>query len=297
MDLIGHGLEKYGPEDVLASSLSCEWAGVGAELRHHPAAELPAFNLLQTEIGVATRSHPNAVVSRRGNGEAQTTRVARGTVWTCPAGVREEEIRLDEWHECFHIYLPTSRFVELSEARGGSNVDAAHILYLSDVQDALIRQIAFTMLEELREPTSAGRVLVESLAISLVARLAQTCTPEAHGQLRSLYLSHSLDDDRYRRVLDYIYSHLEQEISVDDLAAVACLSPFHFIRLFRNRTGVPPSRFVGNLRLERAKELLAKRQMTIVEIALACCFSSQSSFTRAFRRATGESPGRFRQRG
>lgn len=296
MDLIGHGTEKYGPEDVLATSVSCSWTGVAAELRHHPASELPPFDLVQTEIGVATRCHPDAVVSRCGNGEVQSTRVARGTVWTCPTGVREEQIRLHEWHECFHIYLPAHRFQELSEVRGGASVDAAHVLYLSDVRDTLIRQIAFTMLEELQEPTSAGRVLVESLAVSLVARLAQTCTPGAAAQVRSLHLSQALDDDRFRRVLEFVETNLDSDIGVDDLAAVACLSPFHFIRLFKNRTGVPPGRYLSKRRLARAKDLLASGQMALAEIAYACCFSSQSSFTRAFRRATGESPGTFRRR-
>lgn len=295
MDLYDHGLLKYGADDVLASGVTCDWAGIAAELRYHPAADLPAFDLKQTEIGVATRCHPDAIVNRRGNGEAQSTRVARGTIWTCPSGVREEEIRLLEWHECLHIYLPPSRFLELSNVRGGAPVEAHSIRYVSDVSDPLIRQIAFTILDELQQPSSAGRVLVESLGLSIVARLVQTCASATQRQTRALRVRHALDEARFRRVIDFIEHNIEQDLTINDLAAVACLSPFHFIRLFRNRTGVPPSRYLSNRRRERAIEMLISGKLAIAEIATRCCFSSQASFTRAFTRATGLTPARFRR--
>lgn len=295
MGLYDHGRQKYGSADVLRSSVSCDWTGVAAELRHHPAAELPPFDLSQTEIGIATRCHRKAVVSRCGDGLRQTTRVAPGTVWTCPAGVHEEDIRLTEWHECFHIYLPSSRFSELSEAKGGAAVGPGDILYLADVPDALIRQIGYTLLDALREPTSASRVLAETLALSLTARLAQACTPASAGQRGMLNVPHALDDVRLRRVLAYMEAHIEDEIGIDDLAAVACLSPFHFIRMFGRRTGMPPARYLSRRRLQRAEGMLASGDMKIGEIALACCFSSQANFTRAFRRAKGMTPGLFRR--
>jgi AraC family transcriptional regulator len=295
VDLYDHGLGKYGSGDILESAVTCDWSGIAAELRHHPAAELAPFDLLQTEIGVATRAHPGAIVSRRGNGERQTTRVAPGTIWTCPAGVREEEIRLDQWHECFHIYLPSSRFLDLSEARGGAAVAPGDILYLADVPDGLIRQIAFTLLDALREPGAAARVLAETLALSLTARLAQTCRPGSAAQARALDVRHSLDDGRLQRVLAYVEAHLEEDMGVDDLARVACLSPFHFIRMFGRRMGISPGRYLSRRRLQRAEAMLAAGDMKIGEIALACCFSSQANFTRAFRRATGATPGAYRR--
>jgi AraC family transcriptional regulator len=295
MELYDHGVEKYGSGDVLESAVSCDWRGIAAELRNHPQAELAPFELRQTEIGIATRSHREAVVSRRGNGVLQTTRVAPGTIWTCPAGVIEEEIRLTHWHECFHIYLPSSRFADLSEAKGGAAVGPSDILYLADLPDGLVRQIASALLAALREPTSAARMLAESLAMSLTARLVQTCTPQSESQSASLEVRHALDDARLNRVLAFIEAHIEDDIGIDDLAAVACLSPYHFIRMFGRRTGMPPSRYLGRRRLQRAEAMLASGEMKIGEIALCCCFSSQASFTRAFRKATGVTPGAFRR--
>lgn len=295
MGLYDHGLEKYGSGDVLQSAVACEWRGIGAELRYHPPGELPTIDVKQTEIGVATAAHRNAVVSRCGNGARQTNRVQPGTIWTCPAGVREEQIRLFEWHKCFHIYLPHSRFEELADAAGGAAVRPEDILYLADLPDPLIRQTSFALLESIAAPTAAARLLAETLALTLTARLAQTCTPNSAAQAKALVVTHALDDVRLGRVLAFIEAHIEDDIGLDDLANVACLSPFHFSRMFARRTGLPPSRFVGQRRLERAEAMLAAGKMKIGEIALACCFSSQANFSRAFRRATGHSPGAYRR--
>lgn len=295
MLLYAHGSQKYGTAEVLDTAIGCDWSGIAAELRHHPSEDLPPFDLTQTEIGIATDCHPDAVVVRRGNGLLQQTKVARGTVWTCPAGVREEEISLREWHECFHIYLPSSRFAELSDLRGGAAVRPQDIRYLADLDDGLIRQIGLALLAEIRAPSSAGRVLAESLALSLTARLVQAYAESPGDRIDPVTIQHGLDDRRLRRVLDYMAAHLEEELGIDDLAAVACLSPFHFIRMFRNRVGTTPGRHLGRMRLERAKAMLTAGDVALSEVAMACCFSSQANFTRAFRRATGTTPNGYRR--
>jgi AraC family transcriptional regulator len=295
MDLYDHGRQKYAIGEVLDSAVGCDWSGVAAELRYHPAGELPPIDLAQTEIGIATASHPNTVVSRRGNGLRQSTKAIPGTIWTCPAGVREEDISMNAWHECLHIYLPHDRFVQLSDVRGGPVVTAQHINYLADIDDDLIRQIGWTLLTELKAPTSSGRVLVETLALALTARLTQAHAAGVPDRTRHVRTRHMLDELRVRRVIDYMAEHLDDEIGIDDLAAVACLSPFHFIRMFRRRMGMPPSRYLGRMRLERAKTLLARGENSLAEIAAACRFSSQANFTRAFHRATGATPGAYRR--
>jgi len=105
-----------------------------------------------------------------------------------------------------------------------------------------------------------------------------------------------LDDGRLRRIVQFIDANLQNDIRLKDLARVANLSPFHFSRAFRKATGGPPHRFVRDRRLERARELLKDSSTPLAEIALICSFSSQSSFNRAFTRAYGVSPGKFRNR-
>jgi AraC family transcriptional regulator len=105
----------------------------------------------------------------------------------------------------------------------------------------------------------------------------------------------SLDARRLKRVLDFIEAHLASDISLDDLAAEACLSPFHFSRLFREATGLSPCRYVTDRRIQAAQKMLAVEQSSLVQVALDTGFGSQGNFTRAFRKATGLTPGQYRE--
>jgi AraC family transcriptional regulator len=107
--------------------------------------------------------------------------------------------------------------------------------------------------------------------------------------------SNQLDRARLSRVLGYIEEHLAENFTVTDLANVACLSIFHFTRAFAGAMGVPPHRYVSRRRLESAKAMITTGRASLYEIALDCQFSSQSSFTRAFRRATGMTPAEYRR--
>jgi AraC family transcriptional regulator len=98
-----------------------------------------------------------------------------------------------------------------------------------------------------------------------------------------------------RRVLDYIDAQLTDELGLVELAAIAGLSPHHFVEAFKVSVGKPPHRFVMERRVQRALELLRDDDRTIAEIAHAAGFSSQSHLTANFRRVTGLTPGRFRR--
>ncbi|MEA3072655.1 MAG: AraC family transcriptional regulator [Alphaproteobacteria bacterium] len=116
-----------------------------------------------------------------------------------------------------------------------------------------------------------------------------------HARHTPIKSPHRLDDRRLRRVLAYVEEHLADDITVADLANVACLSIFHFTRTFAATMGVPPHRYISRRRLESAKTMIATGRASLSEIAFNCQFSSQSSFTRAFRRATGMTPNEYRR--
>jgi AraC family transcriptional regulator len=96
-------------------------------------------------------------------------------------------------------------------------------------------------------------------------------------------------------VIDFIESHLAEDIALEDLASVAGSSRFHFSRAFREATGFPPYRFLIHRRIDAAKTLLLQDTLTIAEIAEQCGFNSQSQFSAMFRRVFGSSPARFRR--
>ncbi|MCQ4159868.1 AraC family transcriptional regulator [Roseomonas sp. GC11] len=96
-----------------------------------------------------------------------------------------------------------------------------------------------------------------------------------------------------RRIGEYIEAHLDMPLRLDELAALAKLSAFHFQRMFRASHGVSPQAWVQWRRLERARALL-RRDMPIIQIATACGFSSQSHLTRVFGAALGTTPAAYR---
>ncbi|MCF3649623.1 AraC family transcriptional regulator [Synoicihabitans lomoniglobus] len=100
---------------------------------------------------------------------------------------------------------------------------------------------------------------------------------------------------RVLRVLDYIQAHLDEPLPVDALANVACLSPYHFHRVFTGMTGETMHALVRRLRLERAAWQLNCRSDGILEVALAAGYESHEAFSRAFARAYTQSPSAFRR--
>jgi AraC family transcriptional regulator len=103
---------------------------------------------------------------------------------------------------------------------------------------------------------------------------------------------------RVYRVMDYIQAHLDEDLTLEKLAAVAAFSPFHFHRVFAAITGETLSDFIRRVRLERAASALAiMRDTSVLDVALRCGFSSAATFARAFKSHFGMSATEWRQGG
>jgi AraC-like DNA-binding protein len=100
--------------------------------------------------------------------------------------------------------------------------------------------------------------------------------------------------DGLARAREHIDRHFAKALTIEKLAAMARLSPFHFIRAFRAAYGETPHQYLRARRLERAKELLATTTFPVTEVCDKVGFHSPGSFTTLFRRQTGETPGEYR---
>lgn len=294
ISLYDHGVQKFPDAGLLATSQQRGWSGLAAELRTHPACEIPDICSKQTEITFAVRGTGGGTVERRGNGRFQSTPSRSGTLWLCPKGVNEDQIRLTEAiPEVLHVYIPDNQIEALS-ALASRPVVFDENLYRAGLDDEFVRQICLRILGELREETAGGSLLMEYLASVLVTHICGSYTDHRIESQGSGIVG-ALDQRRLKRVQDYIEDNLETDLTVTEIASVACLSRYHFARAFRAAVGESPNSYIGSRRINRALALLASSEMSLVEIAFACRFSSQAAFARAFRRKFGQTPGEYRR--
>lgn len=102
-------------------------------------------------------------------------------------------------------------------------------------------------------------------------------------------------DRRLRRAIEFMHDNFGREIAVEEIASAAYLSEYHFARSFKQISGVTPHVYLANLRMERARTLLAETTLPISEIASVVGYHSQSHFTKMFKAVTGVTPRAYRE--
>lgn len=99
-----------------------------------------------------------------------------------------------------------------------------------------------------------------------------------------------------RRARDHLDRHYREPLDLDAVAAVACVSKYHFVRSFESAYGETPMRYLTRRRIERAQDLLRSANLTVTEICMLVGFSSLGSFSSKFTAIVGESPTAYRDR-
>lgn len=198
-----------------------------------------------------------------------------------------------EWHGKLDnlMMLLDAGFVSQTAVENGFSPNVEFVeLYKSD--DPLIQNIGITLLETSAKADPLGNLFADSLIQTLTLHLLTNYTYASKVPAVS---TGGLSGYRLNRVVDFIDANLENDIALADLAGVAELSPFHFSRAFRKSTGKTTQQYVMQQRLERAKVLLARPDLPIVEVSLRSGFKNQSHFTAWFRKYTNFTPKIWRE--
>lgn len=289
MPISDHADAKYLTGQRLKQA--ADWSDMRVEVWRHEPGVLAENTPQCTELIVMLDGQ--AMVKRTADGHKEEALARPGTAWLCPAGIRETNVEiLATLGECVHIFLPPTLIDQT--ALHDYEIDPAKVelAYAGGFTDPTIHQIgtSFRMLIE-QGQQATDRLFADGMRTALAGHLLGKYTTD---RWQPAARAPTLDHKRLKRVLDYIEANLVSDISLDDLAAEACLSAFHFSRLFKLATGLTPHRYVTDRRIELAKQNLAHSPSSLVEISLDTGFGSQANFTRVFRKATGLTPGQYR---
>ena len=139
-----------------------------------------------------------------------------------------------------------------------------------------------------------GNLYADAVRLAIVTRLLTLRSDPEPDLDEPARATAALPRWRWKRVVEYVDSHLDEKIALADMAAVAGLSRMYFAAQFRAATGIRPHVFLLRRRIDRAKQMLIETEMTLVDVALSVGFQNQAHFTTVFRRFVGETPYRWR---
>lgn len=115
--------------------------------------------------------------------------------------------------------------------------------------------------------------------------------------LKDARFKSDVGDNRIQKILAYIRRNINQNIRIETLADIVCISKDHFIRLFKKETGITPVQYINQKKIEKAQLLLVTEDMPIKEIAFLLSYEDHSYFNRLFKKVTGVSPQEYRKNG
>lgn len=229
-----YGDDKFPTGRLLESSIGRNWRGLFVERRSHPAGDLPTFVLKYSEVALLLRGP--TTVTRQADGMHQRTPGACGAIWIGQAGLREDFVNFSHSVDEM-LHLPERPFAILETDYDLQKFSTASLRYEAGFYDPLLEQIADAIPCEMRMETSCGGLLIDALSTSLVARLLHGYSNLSPKPINAPAARKGLDGPRLQRVQAFIEAHLEEEITVADLASTACLSRFHFARAFKTAIG------------------------------------------------------------
>ena len=120
-------------------------------------------------------------------------------------------------------------------------------------------------------------------------------TPQQSGERAFRPATLTAYGQTVERVIQSMRAHLSEPLSLEEMAEIAYLSPFHFNRVFRSITDIPPGEFLASLRLEAAKRLLLTTTMSVTDVCFELGYTSLGTFTTRFKQLVGFSPLQLRQ--
>ena len=272
---------------VVRSSVA--YGGSGFLVEHHRIPEERDETIPQQHVLMLWTRSTSGEYAVSGGRYVRCSKGA-GTLTLVPAGVVT----------AFRTHVPTevvlcaleSDFVQKLLSEADSHREFAPVMR-PKFQDSAIRRLITLLLEELRAGAPTGKLYADSLALAIGMRYARLAEAGHHREHSSR--TSALPPVALRRVIERIKQGFETDLTLDSLAAESGYSRAHFLRMFRAATHQTPHQYLLSLRLENAIQMMRKRSTPLIDIAVACGFSSHAHFTNVFRSKLGMLPSQYRR--
>jgi len=281
-------LPRYVPGEMTMDSTPLGWDGVRVRGWRYTGLDVPIPPA--TDYMVVIYQDGATPMDRRCTGDWRREVVAPGSV-SLLTRAAQSHWRWSDEIEVTHIYLSSSAVKDVAAQAYERQVREVALHDVLRAEDHVLAGIAACLTRESRQGGLGGRLYVESLktqaCVHMLRHYADVTfqVPVAFGALSQV---------QCRTLSEYIDANLDRNISLAELAGIAQLSVFHFMRKFRAAFGCPPHSYVMRRRIEQAKRQLARRDIPLKVVAADCGFADQSHMTRVFRRALGATPAEYR---
>lgn len=280
--------EQFFARTPMLTSHRSGWSSLHLEQHSLSETDTGEHHLTQHCICLALN---NFVCERWLDDRFYTDFCQRGTIGIIPADVMHRAVSSDNEINFMTLSLSQDFLDQVTQDWNFGTLQP--VPHTATQEDFLLLGIGLSLKAEIESGCLGGRLYEESLATAFAVHLLRRYCDRTL-QLRSY--STGLSASKLKRVLNYINDNLDQDLSLEAIAAQAEMSQYYFCSLFKRSVGISPWKYVIEQRILRAKALLKTTRMSLSEIALRCGFANQNHLNKQFRKLVGITPKVYREK-
>jgi AraC family transcriptional regulator len=276
------------PFRPLLSSTGLGWKGLVVERYQTPPCELPDLPVAHHIVELAYQQHVSLGERPDWRGQLRPFSKYPGTCNYFPAGIRPK-LRSFTQTNLIVCGLEPEFVEEVSEELGSNRV--AQFRVQIDIRDESLGNLMRLLENAAKSGKPSDNLYVDHLIYAFTLHLFSL----GQGRQYTYIPQGALPAHKLRRVIERMNAGLDTDLDLKTLAVESGYSRNHFLRMFRAATECTPHQYFLRLRIEKAQSLMKSQSLRIIDIAESCGFTSQSQFSRVFRRVIGVTPRQYRR--